>query len=633
MPLSENEELELLQLEEEEYQHSLNNSKSPQQMTIEEANAADLQIQSAENAAELQAGLAGAAQGSTFGFSDELGAAKDVTVDALSGKLDLGKWREYQKLREAENARLQEESPWAYGAGEVAGGIASSAVLPGVGAARIAATGRSLASPLVGRFLAGKAGGTAAKIAGKGVTGAIQGIVPGAAYGVGSSEADLSRPTELAADMASGAGMGSVAGLALTGSIASGKAAVGKAKELIDDRDFLRQIETAYDYGTKHLGFGSSSDRSKLKLIPGQRGEDLTARIFQVDEQLGKQVGKALDDATNAGTKINVDPSLQSAGLQMFDTLFVQNPTLGQLLDPKSAKLLKTIAERDLGDLSPIEARALKDELYNLSDKLAGFNSDQANFAKSLGNQLAGNINRTLKATIPEYELAAKQFEEFRRLVPETIISKGTPSKYNKVYMGDLKNPELKLQESSTEMLKKATLPGEAAMEEGATFEKLRRNLKELERKNPKAVQGLGGSADKVSSKLRTQADELAMIRQGMGHDPHENVRRSLTGMIVDTGRSKILGGANLAGQAATSAPAKASKKIFQASNDQLLKLAQAMKSSNSVGFSKIGANLETSLNNKSDWAKNAILFDLMQQPQYRQMLREQGLSEGDSNE
>ena len=599
---------------------------SPSEMTVDQANAADQQIQQSQNAAELEAALSGAAQGSTFGFSDELGAAKDVALDMIKG-IDGKKYREYQKLREAANKKLQEESPWAYGSGELAGGIASSLAMPSLGATRIAAAGRSI-SPVVGRFLAGKAGGAAAKIAGKGITGAIEGIAPGAAYGAGTSDADLSQPTELAADMATGAGMGSAAGLALTGSIAGGKLAVDKAKNLIQDRDFLRQMGSAYDYGTKRLGFSSSSDRAKLKLIPGQRAEDLVTRVFQVDEQLGQHVGKALENATTAGTKINIDPSLQSAGKQMFDTLFVQNPTLGQILDPKSAKLLKTIAERELGDLSPIEARALKDELYNLSDKLAGFNSDQANFAKSLGNELAGNINRTLKATIPEYGVAAKQFEEFRRLVPETIISKGSPSKYDKVYLGDLKNPELKLQEASKDMLKKATLPGEAAMEEGATFEKLKGNLKELERKNPKAVEGLGGTAEEVGSKLRKQSDELAMIRQGMGHDPHENVSRSLTGMLVDTGRSKVLGAANLAGQVASSAPAKVSKKIFQASNDQLLKLAQTMKSSNSIGLSKIGQNLEASLNNKSDWAKNAILFDLMQNPQYREMLREQGLSE-----
>ena len=177
-------------------------------------------------------------------------------------------------------------------------------------------------------------------------------------------------------------------------------------------------------------------------------------------------------------------------------------------------------------------------------------------------------------------------------------------------------------------MLRKAMLPGEAAMEEGATFEKLLRNLKELERKNPAAMKGFGGSAEEVGAKLRKQSDELAMMRQAMGHDPHENAKKSLTGMLVDTGRSKLMGSANLAGQVSKSAPAKASKKIFQATNDQLLSLAQSMKASNSVGFSKIGQNLEASLNNKSDWAKNAILFDLMQNPQYREMLREQGLSE-----
>ena len=60
---------------------------------------------------ELDAALAGGAQGSTFGYSDELGAAKDVVSDYFTNN-KLGKsWREYQKLREAQNKALAEEFP------------------------------------------------------------------------------------------------------------------------------------------------------------------------------------------------------------------------------------------------------------------------------------------------------------------------------------------------------------------------------------------------------------------------------------------------------------------------------------------------------------------------------------------
>ena len=385
--------------------------------------------------------LAGAAQGSTFGFSDELGATSDVLHDALAGKIDLAKWREYQKLREAENLKQQEASPWLYGTGELAGGIASSAALPGLGATRIAAMGRGI-TPGVGRFLAGKTANAGANLTGKVLTGAAEGVLPGLAFGVGSSKADLSdNPSEVINDAISGAELGGIGGGVMGGAVHSGKSFINKAKELAGGRDYFRQLEAAYDYGTKRLGFGSSTDRAKLKLIPGQRAEDLETKIFKVDKQLGEEVGNAIKNATINKVKINIDKGLQET-INKIDDLFLKNPTLEDMLDPPTAKLLKTIAKRELGDLTPIEARAFKDELYKMIGNLAGHGSDQANSAKSLAKQLAKNINGVLKEKIPEYNTAAENFKTFRRMIPETIISKGTPSKYNKVYLGDLKNPE-----------------------------------------------------------------------------------------------------------------------------------------------------------------------------------------------
>lgn len=129
--------------------------KDPSQMSIEEANAADAEFQRQQTQREIEAGLAGAAQGATFGFSDELGAAKDVASDYLSGNKLGKKWREYQKMRESANKQLSEESPLAYTGGELAGGVASSLVMPNIGAARIAGMAGKYA-PAAGKFLAGQ---------------------------------------------------------------------------------------------------------------------------------------------------------------------------------------------------------------------------------------------------------------------------------------------------------------------------------------------------------------------------------------------------------------------------------------------------------------------------------------------
>lgn len=607
-----------------------------QDMTPEQIAAADELVRKQVNKAEIDPLLAGAAQGITFGFSDELGAAADVGGELITGKQGveglLEKWRQYQKAREAENRMLQEEAPGMYMAGELGAGLLGAAVMPSVGGARLAATAGRIA-PGLGRFMAGQAGGALTQLAGKATTGAIEAAPIGALYGAGASEADISRPAELAGDIISGTTMGLVTGGGLAATGGAGKKAYKMAESYAEDTDFLRQLKAAYEYGLKGLNIGSSKVQDKLSLIPGRRAEDLTNKIFKVDDLLGKQVGAALEEAQQAGVRINVDPAIQQAGNRIYNTLFVESPTLGQVLDPKSSKILKQIAQQELGDLNPIEARALRDELFGLSNKLAGYQSDAANFARSVGNQLARDIDQNLKSVVPAYREAATHFEKFRRLVPETIISQATPSQYGKTYLGSLKQPELKLYQSSEQMLKKAKLPGEAAAEGRKTFEQLRRNLKELERTNPQVTQTMGGSADEVISRLKQQADELAMIRQSQGYDPQEAPRgvlsQALTG-IVSTGRGLTLSAANKIGlvskAANQSVPVRTAAGLYAAADDSLMSLAQNLKA-NSV-TSQIGEALETAVANKNTVGKNAILFKLLQNPEYRNLLKPEEIKE-----
>lgn len=641
MALSNQEAQELAELEEldalEQRYGQQSGPKAPAQMSIDEANAADAQIQSEQDDQKLNALMSGAAQGSTFGFSDELGAGVDVALGKGDNKASLAdRWRQLQKQRESANTALEEQHPGYYMGGELAGGVASAALMPSLGGAKLVGAAGKL-SPRLAAFLAARApASTAVKLAGKGAAGVIEGAPIGALYGLGSSENDMSRPTELAGDVVSGAGMGSLTGLGLNVASQTGKMALNKAKGFVDDTDFLRQLQSAYEYGEKGLNLGSSKVQDKISMVPGERAKQLVDKIMATDQELGQNVGNAISNAQTSGIKINVDPQLQATGSKIFSTLFVENPTLGQVLDPKSAKLLKTIAQREMGDLTPIEAKALRDELYGLSDKLAGFNSDQAHFAKKVGNELATALDQSLKGNIPEYKLAAQQFESFRRLVPENIMSQGAPSDLNKVYMGSLKNPELKLYESSKDMLKKAKLPGEAAAEQRATFEKLRLNLDELEKKNPVAMKKMGGSSEQVANSLRKDADELAMIRQAQGFDPQEGVKGIFGGALsglVTTGRGISMTASNKAGLVAKgvgqSEPVKMSTKLFKAGNDQLMNLATKLK--NSGSHSPLGDALENALMNKNEVAKNAVLFKLMQIPEYRNMLRSEGL--GENNE
>lgn len=633
MALSPNEELELLQLEEEEYQHSLKN-KQPATAAPVAAQAPEAPVE--ESSSNLDAGLAGAAQGATFGFSDELGAAKDVAADYLTGSNVGKKWREYQQMREAANKKLAEEHPLSYTAGEIGGGVASSLLVPQLGAAKIATTAGRF-SPAAAKFLAGQGESALARMAGKGATMAIQGAPVGALYGVGASEHNIEQPVELLKDAASGAGMGSITGMVLGAGVQGGKEGVKALGRIVDDTYLLRHGREGYRMGKEGINLGSSEVQEQLSLLPNEKAKGFVDKIMATDQEIGQKVGAALEKAQQNGVVINIDPKIQSVGQKIFDTIFVKNPTLGEMVEPRSRQLLELIATRQKGDLTPTEARALKDQLYKLSDNLAGFNSDTAHFARSVGLDLAHEVDTAMKLGIPEYQTAAREFEAFRRMVPETIMSKGTPSEYGKVYMGDLKNPELKLFESTRDMLRKSQLPGESAASEKMTFEQLKRNLKQMEGTNPETVQSLGGTAKDVTQGIRNDADRLAAIRLSHGIDPQEGISGSLKGSLSGlstTGRGVIVSGANKAGRAVKAAsesgPAKMSRKLFDNSEQSLNMLSQKLKANQSTEI--LGAALENALATKNEAGKNAVLFKLMQNPDYRNLLRDEGV-EGEDNE
>lgn len=611
-------------------------AKRPQDMTPAEIEEADRLHQVEQGGQDIKAFGTGLLQGGTFGLSDEIGGGLDAGADALTGKAGLNdlysKYRQYQQSREAANKQLEEESPMSYMAGEIGGTLATAALTPTLGGAKLATSAGRFAPRLSALMAHAANASTGAKILGAGTKLAIEGAPAGAAYGFGMSEHNIEQPTELALDVASGIGMGSAGGMALGAGMQGGKEAFKAAGKFANDSDFLRQVKVAYDYGKKGLNLGSSEIQDKISLIPGQRAEDLVHRLNGVDEQLGKQVGDALNNAQSAGVKVNIDPQLQATSQNIFNNLFVENPTLAQLLDPKSTKTLKLIAQQGGGDLSPIEARALKDELYGLTQKLSGSNTDGAIVAKQSAMQLASALDMAIKTAVPEYKAAAAHFESFRRMVPETILSKGDPSAFNQMYVGSLKNPDLKVYDASLDMLKGAKRPGESGAQARATFEKLRRNLGELKRINPKADAALGGG-DKLATKLKGHADEASMLRQATGFDPQEGVTgvgRGAIGGLATTGRGLSMSGANKAGIAlktvGQSAPVKASVKLFEQSNDRLLNLADQLKSSPATEH--MGSVLENALNNKNDVAKNAVLYKLLQNPDYRNML-----NFGDDNE
>lgn len=614
---------------------------------------AELSAANPNNSSVSQAALSGAAQGSTFGFSDEMGAGKDVLMDLINGNPQAKKWREYQKMREAANMADQAAHPYAYMGGELAGGLATTPLMPELGGAKAVSMLGKL-SPKLAAFLAkstpetmiikealasGKITPEAAelgfktatqaspiaKIAGAGTKMAIEGAPAGALYGLGSSENDMSNPGDLAKDTASGAAMGSLGGLAIGAAAQGGKEALQGAGNMASKYDFTRKLGQAFDTGNQGINFDTSEGKLQVAKMAKQIPHDITNQIMTVDKQLGQKVGDSLNNAEKAGIRINIDPELKQSADETFK-IFADNPMLLSTMDPKSKALLTKVGQAGVGDLSPVEARALKDTFYDLTDRLKGLNSDVANISRQRGMALAQSLDNQIKDQIPEYKLAATQFAQFRSSIPETLLQPNLPSDLRTKQLGSLKNKETELYKGASKVFGDAHMPGASTIEgPRAAMGELGDNLKSLEKSNPDAVKALGGSAEDVSNKWRDQADKLAMLRQAQGVEPHEGLKKTIVGQVVGSGEGFTYNMANRAGRLnnyiGQSAPVKASQNAFSAGNDSLMSLASHLKTTK--GAEPLGEALEHALNNKDEMAKNAVLFKMLQVPEYRNMLRD----------
>lgn len=150
--------------------------------------------------------LAGLTQGVSFDWADEIGARARQAKDFLGGD-DI---RDYKTTRDelrGEYAEAAERSPWAYGGGELVGGV-TTGVVPGMGLAR-AAKG------------AGKMGNVARRLTRNMNWGDYtQGGLEGYAFGVGASEEE-GLGSMFSEDAAMGTAMG-IGGTAVGKGIAKG---------------------------------------------------------------------------------------------------------------------------------------------------------------------------------------------------------------------------------------------------------------------------------------------------------------------------------------------------------------------------------------------------------------------------
>jgi len=219
-----------------------------------------------EPISKTESGLRGAAQGATFGFADELTGGGESFMDLLGG--DTSMVDNYKKHRDESRSnykQAEEENPLTYLAGNLAGG---------------------LAVPVPG---AGSATGVAAL--------AKQGAIAGGLFGLGTSEADLTDPTDLGkvkdagVDTLEGAGIGGVMGAGM-GAIGKG---LSKTKDFWTGSKYGKDLTDMFSYAKADPNFNTPQNLTQT--TEGLFNTIKNEYIPMMTTDLGKAVSERYDAA------------------------------------------------------------------------------------------------------------------------------------------------------------------------------------------------------------------------------------------------------------------------------------------------------------------------------------------------
>lgn len=597
---------------------------------------------------------AGAVQGATLGFADELEGAVRGAGDIATGPKRLSDfpelYRQYQQVSEQGYDAAKERSPNAFLAGEIGGGLLTGVATGGGGlAAGVGRVGLREGMKQAGRQAFRQAVGTVGSQEAKALAGsaarkalvtglgelALPGAAVGAVQGIGTSKHTLETPQErekLAADVLGSAAMGGALTAAVPAAAeaigAGGKALKTATSDYIEESPFLRQIGKSFQMG--RAGEAVSEAEGALNQAARQQTADIsniTNQMKGAADVLGKDIRVAVDNATAQGVKVPVQGGMRVAISDLAQAMQNNKLAFGTR---ESDQVMAQLQKLGAGSLTPSEARTLKTNLFNMVQGIEdpGIRKAVSRFYES--------VDQSLVQAVPELKQLNQRYSSFLSSGPEVLLAKGQPSEIVNKFLSSLTDPNAKIAEAVQDMLASLTAPGVGKAASRRTYTELIDRLRQFEGQNPGTLQKIGiGTPEDFGKKLIDMADRFSIQRQALGYEPHgspiSSVERGLFG-LANTGRGAVVSGANLAGRAvqkaAKSGPAKVSRDLYRAADDELKGLADALEQSGVPGVESLGIALRRGLDNKNQAAKNAALFTILQDPRARLLISPEDVGE-----
>lgn len=498
-------------------------------------------------------------------YAQKMGTSPEALKVADEGqnapeKSSYDAYRQGQQSAQADQDAARKASPWAYGAGQLLGGLTT-----GIATAPLAA-----AAP------------TATAVG----SGALAGFL--------GSNATIEQPVDLAKDT----GIGAATGYALNEILPGG---AQSEKDILQRGEFVPQMETAAKMGEEGISLSSKPEaRAALtqRLQENERG--LADKFISPRETLGKKVGASL---SNEGGLTPTSNSVDAAQ-NLQDLLTGNAKSIGK---GHSAYLADKAQKLQQGLLSPQEAYAFRKELSDVSSKIAD-PEDQQILKTGMDA-----IKDSLDASSPGFQKATKNFAQFAEKGPEALLSKGHDPDIANVFLGDLNKGDLKISEKVRDLLGSIRSGGEQELKKQGELFNTIQQLEVLAKKNPELVQSLGIDPKNLSREFIQKADEQAVAQKVIGGPglAQAGYERGIFGLrkATETGALKA---ANLYGQAKRTV-----RDFANSSKEQLQSASQVLKQHGGPDIQAIAESLASDVPQK----RNAAMFSILQLPKAKQIL------------
>ncbi len=653
----------------------------PQRVLSNIGKTAQTILPSSETTQQLGGGLLesttdisrGVGQGLLMGATDELGGALSALVERpatyltdiiqgvpsdLAGLPEssnlLDRYRQSQQDIQKELEVSQERSPWLYGAGQVAGGMTSGSAIGGALGIGKAAPGAAKLADIARNQGKLKALGELGLRGARTYKEALPIMLAESA--LSSKEGGLTSIPEaeqLGEDVLGGAlfglpavfGMQAISDVALPTASGAGAAIRKVGTEFVEEHPLLRQMKISYGYGKQGINPKSQAATlvtdlnapQNLTQLDNDRTTKLMEEIYGAKERIGKGVSSSLDTATNAGKLVDITNETTDA-LNQVKALAAKYPEIAT--NTRAAQIFDKIATGQ-NKVTPTEAK----DLIDYMDAYIGKFKSSTNITPAeqgiLSNlyQTRQQFSNTLKTAVPEYRAAAERFNQFMKLVPETIIAGPRPVEVKGEFFSDINNQDTKIFDQLKRLNQGTTKEGSATQSVKESFVNTIKGMKTFEQQEAERLargeisdSAFSRTAQEIEEEIKRNSDD-AVARSSMDAlSPHTGVATTMAKMATgtgETGRATSLSAANIAGRTArkigqstqNNPVSKITRSIYTAPHESVLALSQRLKSS--PGLEKYGKSLEEALNSTNMNRRNQVLFTIMQNPNARAFVKD----------